>query len=264
MIFRSLIPLIIVVLIMIVISTYTLTALRHLLSQSLYLENGYLLTVNVFSQLNKSVIPMAYYGACIIVNNPLNYSCNDLLINMTRSVNYVLNFIANETEGTVKYKLVNYGIWEINNYTIIRITVDAYYSNYVVERSIVITIPIELCTYTSEIKNLMELNGTTYLIRAINISDVQQSVYSLIKSSVHENSGVDLLINYVVIFRRYMIKDNETYYYGILHYSLEPIGLSIPDCKIEPDIYGTMNIILIINGNLTNTYVFEIRGSLIS
>lgn len=263
MIFRSLIPLIIVVLVMIVISAYTLTALRHSLSQSLYLEDGYLLTVNVLSQLNRSVVPMVYCGACMVINNPLNYTCDDLLINVTNSVGYALNFITNETGGTVRYRIISYGVWEVGNYTVIKITVDAYYGDYVVERSIIATIPIKLCTYVSEVKNLMKLNNASYIIRASNISNAQQAIDSLIKSSFH-NSDYDFLISYMVIFRRYMIKDNETYYYGVLHYSITPLNMSLPNCDVKPGIYGTMNIYLTINGNLTNVYIFELRGSLVS
>lgn len=263
MIFRSLIPLVIIIFVMMMIILYMTTVIKPQLKELLYVENGYLLTDNVFLQLNKSIVPEVNYGACIVINHPMTYTCNDLLLNTTRLVNYVLNVITNDTKDTVHYDIINYSINEAGNSTVIYITIRAYYGNYTVTKTIMVQLPIEICTYIAEVRELAELNNTEHVIMVRDITDVESALNSLIKSYINRD-GVQLIIRYMAIFQRDTIEDNETYYYGTLQYSVIPTNILIDNCKVNPNINGEMNILLIINGNVTNVRDFEINGVVIT
>ncbi|WP_069807617.1 hypothetical protein [Vulcanisaeta thermophila] len=259
MIFKSLIPLIITVLIMIAITTYLTSTLKPALHESLSIENAYLLTANTFIQINKSLTSLVNYYACTVANNPMTYTCNDLLINITSNTCHVLSVIMNETD-IVKYEVVDYGLRGIGNSTFIVMRVVAHYGNYTINSVLGTPIPSELCSYVDGVRSLMRLNGTEHTIITGNISSVGSLVSSLIKSYVGNGQ---LLVNYLVIFRRVSIEGNMTYYQGTLQFSIEPLNLSIPNCLIR-GVSGEAYITLVVRGNLTSIYVFEVRGSLVT
>lgn len=121
MIYKSLLPIIIVLLVMITLTTYLISYVSSEASKALTLENAYLLSVNVIRQLNNTLLFMLGNDACLVITNPINYSCNAIANNLTGTLNEVLSTISNRTGGgIVRYRVVDYEVYGEGNATVYR------------------------------------------------------------------------------------------------------------------------------------------------
>ncbi|WP_054853359.1 hypothetical protein [Vulcanisaeta distributa] len=70
MIYKSLLPIIITLLVIIVLTTYLISYVNDETSRALTLENTYLLSINVFKQLNNTLPQILHNDACQVIVNP--------------------------------------------------------------------------------------------------------------------------------------------------------------------------------------------------
>lgn len=153
---------------MIVITQHLISYVNHETNKALILENEYLLTVNVFRQLNKTIKPIMQNYACKLIINPLNYDCTFLANNITEIVANELIDISNKTEGLVRYSIINYGVYGKGNKTIYYAVIRAITFNNSITGIIGSSYPLNLCLYSQYmielINALNSINNTTYFI----------------------------------------------------------------------------------------------------
>ncbi|GAB6945211.1 hypothetical protein [Vulcanisaeta sp. JCM 14467] len=260
MIYKSLLPIIIALLVMISLTTYLINYVSNDTSKALNLENTYLLSINVIKQLNSTLPQILRNEACIVIMKPMNYSCGVIASNLTEAMDGVLNTISNKTGGIVRYRVIDYGVYGKGNATIYRavIQVITQFSN--VNGVVVATYPFNLCYYSQVISGIVNGLSMNVTIRANNITEAVRDISDYLMSRVGGvDHGIDITLRYIGVFRMIERTRNYTIYWGAIDYALRA-SPGEDMCNSGSELGGVFYVTVIINAYVNNTYYFAVSG----
>jgi hypothetical protein len=161
---------------MVTITTYLINYVNYETNEALLYENRYLVSINVFKQLNETLPSIIQNEACTLISNPINYTCETLGINTTDIIANVLGIISNRTGSIVHYEIMSYGVYGSGNETIYRATIIAMTQDDEIEGMVSASYPINLCLYSQAIKDLMNNLRANLTVYANNITEAIQIV----------------------------------------------------------------------------------------
>ena len=260
MIYKSLLPIIITLLVMISLTTYLINYVSNDASRALNLENTYLLSVNVIKQLNITLPQILRNDACLVITNPVNYSCNTIASNLTETLNETLNTISNKTGSIVRYRVINYEIYGEGNATIYRAVIQVITQSSSVEGIVVATYPFNLCYYSQAVDSIVNSLSVNVTIHADNLTEVMQDIGDYLMSRVGgDNHGINITLRYIGVFKMIERTRNYTIYWGVIDYALR----ASPEediCNGGSELSGVFYITVIINAYVNNTYYFAVSG----
>ncbi|WP_054842536.1 hypothetical protein [Vulcanisaeta distributa] len=215
MIYKSLLPIIIVLLVMISLTTYLINYVSNETSKALTLENTYLLSVNVIRQLNDTLPQILHNDACLVIMNPINYSCSTIARNLTETLSEALNTISNETGNAVRYRVISYEVYGEGNETIYRAVIQSITQSNTVEGVVVVTYPFNLCYYSQVINNIINNLNANVTIHASNITETTQNIANYLAGKIGgDYHGINVTLSYVGVFRMIKRMSNCTVYWG--------------------------------------------------
>ncbi|ADY00943.1 hypothetical protein VMUT_0732 [Vulcanisaeta moutnovskia 768-28] len=260
MIYKSLLPILIVLLVMIVLTTYLMNYVNNETSRALTLENNYLLSTNVFKQLNNTLPQILRNNACMLIANPMNYSCSIIAMNMTNMLSEALNIISNKTGNIARYRVINYEIYGEGNVTIYQITIQALIQSNSIEGTITTVYPFNLCYYSQLVNNIVNDLRENITIHADNITETSEGLSKELMSKINHNyDNINITLHYTGVFSMTQRTRNYTIYVGIIDYTLY-VSPSEKLCSEFAKITGSFYVTIIINKYVNNTYYFTING----
>ena len=260
MIYKSLLPIIIALLVMISLTTYLINYVSNDASRALNLENTYLLSINVIKQLNSTLPQILQNDACMVITNPINYSCDAIASNLTEAINEVLNTISNRTGGIVKYRVVDYGIYGKGNVTIYRAVIQVITQSNSVEGIVAATYPFNLCYYSQVISGIVNGLSMNVTIRANNITEAVRDIGDYLMSRVGgDDHGIDITLRYIGVLKMIERTRNYTIYWGAIDYALR-VSPEEDLCNSSSELSGVFYVTVIINAYVNNTYYFAVSG----
>ncbi len=267
MIYKSLLPIIITLLITMAMLNYLISHVGNEEVKALEVENEYLLTINVFKQLNNTVPKIFQAKACLLISNPINYTCNVIASNITGIIMNALGIISNESSGVVRYEVVDYVIYGINNETIYYVTIKALTPMGDTTGIVGYTYPFNLCYYSQFIKELMNTLNANFTIDVENITVVQSSLGNEIINRVKSligTSSINITINiyYVGVFRMINRSINRTTYLGQVSYTARISPNNVHTCNEITTLAGAFYVTAVVNRYVNNTYYFSINGAI--
>ncbi|WP_054857344.1 hypothetical protein [Vulcanisaeta sp. JCM 16159] len=260
MIYKSLLSIIITLLVIIVLTTYLISYVNDETSRALTLENTYLLSINVFKQLNNTLPQILHNDACQVIVNPMNYSCNALAENLTNTLNDTLNTISNGTGYAVRYEIINYEIYGKDNETVYSAIIQATTQSNNIRGTVVVTYPFNLCYYAQVINGIASGMKTNVTIQANNITEAVRDINRYLAGKVnHEPNNINITLYYVGVFQMIRQAHNYTVYKGTIDYTLYA-SPSIRLCNVVTVINGNFHVVVLINMFVNNTYYFTVNG----
>ena len=260
MIYKSLLPILITLLIMIVITTYLMHYVNTETAKAITLENRYLLSINIFKQLNETLPQVLQNRACMLIVNPINYTCDSIAMDMTNSVNNALGTISNDTNNLVIYRVVNYTIYGSGNITIYRVSIDAFIQSSNIEGTITVSYPFNLCYYSQLARDISDSLGGSITINANNITDAVWKINNELADKVAYHGQSRIILHYTGVFSMIKRTRNYTVYSGSINYVLS-ISPDINTCNETTEITGGFHATVIIDAFVNNTYYFSINGA---
>ncbi|MDT7863105.1 MAG: hypothetical protein RQ877_01800 [Vulcanisaeta sp.] len=262
MIYKSLLPIVITLIIMVTITTYLINYVNYETNEALLYENRYLVSINVFKQLNETLPSIIQNEACTLISNPINYTCETLGINTTDIIANVLGIISNRTGSIVHYEIIGYGVYGDGNETIYRATIIAIMQGDEVKGMVGASYPINLCLYSQAIKDLMNNLRANLTVYANNITEAIQIVNRDVSNRVEllGDKYVKITIYYEGVFSMVRRTSNQTTYVGQIHYTVYATPSNENYCNKATVYSGDFYVIVIINKYVNETLYFSING----
>ncbi|WP_243671434.1 hypothetical protein [Vulcanisaeta sp. JCM 16161] len=216
--------------------------------------------MNVIKQLNNTLPQIMRSDACLIITNPINYSCNTIAENLTETLNEALSSISNETNNAVRYRVIYYEIYGEDNETIYRAVIQAITQTNSVEDAIIVTYPFNLCYYSQAINNLINGMGVNVTIHANNVTQAVQDINNYLTSKIGSSHfGINITLDYVGVFRMIERARNYTIYWGSIDYVLRASPRE-ELCNGGLELGGSFYVAVIISAYVNNTYYFAVSG----
>ncbi|BDR93040.1 hypothetical protein [Vulcanisaeta souniana] len=260
MIYKSLLPILITLLIMIAITTYLMYYINIETTKAITLENKYLLSIDTFKQLNETLPQILQNRACVLITNPINYTCNLMAVDITNSVNNALGAISNDTNNLVIYRVVNYTVYGDGGLTIYRIVIDAFIQSSNIEGTIIVSYPFNLCYYSQLVRDVSNGFDSSITINANNITDAIWKINNELADKVAYHGQVRIILHYSGVFSMIKRTRNYTVYSGLINYVLS-ISPDISICNETSEITGGFHAMVIIDAFVNNTYYFSVNGA---
>lgn len=261
MIYKSLLPILIMLLIMVTLTTYLVKYVSGEATRALILENDYLLTINVFRQLNATLPQIMRYYACPVIMNPLKNSYTTVAENLTITLNEVLDRISNETRDAVSYEVLSYGIQCRGNETIYHALIHASTQTSGVMGMIMAVYPFNLCYYSQVISDVASGLSTNVTVHANTIAEAAQDISKYLMGKVGYHEGINITLNYVGVFKMISRSHNQTVYWGPVYYTMH-VTPSENLCGSGAGISGEFYATIVINAYVNNTYYFVVNGAI--
>ena len=261
MIYKSLLPLIITLTIMIAVTTYLINYVGHESDEALTYMNKYLLSIGVFRQLNKTLPSILQNEACILITNPINYTCETLGVNITNILTDALRTVTNETGGIAHYEIINYEVYGYGNETIYHAVITATVQNDEIVGVVGASYPVNLCLYSQVFKTVVsELRGNVTM-HASNITEVAWLVNNYLAGRIKPYSNyIRISVHYEGVFSALDAMNNETTYLGQIYYVIYTAPVNEAGCGRTTVYAGDFYVVVIASQRVNETRYFSVSG----
>jgi len=259
MIYESILPLLVTMLVMAVALTYLAVFEGDFLHTYRELSNDYLLSINVLSGLNRTMGRALNDASCILLKESAS-DCGDLARVVVDEVNELLGRISNEAAELgypVRYRIISAKVVELHNETMLMMSIEASVNGKKIRGNVSASVSVRLCTVIREAVRLSEMIREGISVESRG--DVGNDINNRLVRIIDGGNGIGARIDYLLTLYP-VIQGNETVYMGTMYFNLlvrDEWGIG--ECTVS-EVKGYAPVTVILHSNTSNGEI-TIRGS---